>query len=66
MSNTYPNHVHALDAHMIDNALGCIEEGFGYTMYVNWLDSFTCVKAPGMKINRLDEATYNLLKTLRQ
>ena len=66
MSNINPNHVHALDAHMMNNAIECIDLDFDYELYVNWLDSFTCVKVPGMKINRLDEATYNLFKTLRQ
>lgn len=58
------NHIHALDAFMINNAIKCIELDFGYTMYVDWLDSFTCTEEPTMKINRLDEGTYCKLKDL--
>lgn len=63
MSNT-ANYIHALDAYMINNAIGCIKLDFEYGLYVNWLDSFVCTEEPSMKINRLDEATYNKLKEL--
>ena len=58
------NHIHALDAYMINNAIECIRLEFPYQMYIDWLESFTCTEQPDLKINRLDEDTYNKLATL--
>ena len=69
-SNMLPvNIIHALDAKRQNMAMGCVQEGMSYSMYVSWLEQLECAWYQGycidMSLLKVTEAEYTFIHTMK-